>query len=61
MIRCVYCPRKCEQLEAERNAGDPDADEDAPVDWSLYSKDVSSIVVHHDSILRNKKVLLNYM
>lgn len=35
--------------------------EDVAVDWSFYPEEVSSIVVHHDSILRNKRVLLTYM
>ena len=31
------------------------------VDWSRYSEGASAIIVHHDSILRNKRVLWTYM
>ena len=58
--------RRCEKLEAERRnqedsvVGD-EGDEDAGVDWSFYPEQASAIVVHHDSILRNKRTLLTYM
>jgi len=31
------------------------------VDWSKYPEEASAIIVHHDSILRNKRVLWTYM
>lgn len=53
--------RRCEEREVERRRDDPDADDDDACDWTYYPEHVSSIVVHHDSILRNKRVILTYM
>jgi len=46
--------------EANGNAADEDGDRPT-VDWSKYPEEASAIIVHHDSILRNKRVLWTYM
>ena len=57
--------RRCQAEAGQRNQEDSaieeGGDEDAEFDWSFYPEQVASIVVHHDSILRNKRVLLTYM
>ena len=57
--------RQCREREVARLAEEPEGaeepDEELKIDWSYYPEEVSSIVVHHDSILRNKRVLLTYL
>lgn len=48
-----------EQEEARREASGEEADTEP--DWSRYTSQASAIIVHHDSILRNKRLLFTYM
>ena len=47
--------REAEGTSAEEDGAPP------AVDWSKYPEEASAIIVHHDSILRNKRVLWTYM
>jgi hypothetical protein len=46
--------------QREANGDEEDGGRPA-VDWSQYPEEASAIIVHHDSILRNKRVLWTYM
>ena len=46
----------------QREANGEEQDGHRPaVDWSQYPEEASAIIVHHDSILRNKRALWTYM
>lgn len=57
---CAPCPRSVEEQEEARRQEEGD-DADAEPDWSRYTNEASAIIVHHDSILRNKRLLFTYM
>lgn len=40
---------------------DADADEAAAVDWQQHPEHTGAIVVHHETILKLKRILLTYM
>ncbi len=38
-----------------------EGEDDAAPDWGRYSNEASAIIVHHESIQRNKRLLYTYM
>jgi hypothetical protein len=49
-----------EQEDARRQEEGDDSTVIEP-DWGRYTSEASAIIVHHDSILRNKRLLFTYM
>jgi hypothetical protein len=59
--RSLRCTRSVEEQEDARRHEDGDDSIDVEPDWSRYTSEASAIIVHHDSILRNKRLLFTYM
>jgi hypothetical protein len=59
--RSLRCTRLVEEQEDARMREDGDDSVDVEPDWSRYTSEASAIIVHHDSILRNKRLLFTYM
>lgn len=53
-------PRSVEEQEEARRQEEGDEAGVEP-DWSRYTNEAAAIIVHHDSILRNKRLLFTYM
>ena len=53
--------RSVEEQEDARRQEDGDDSTDVEPDWGRYTSEASAIIVHHDSILRNKRLLFTYM
>lgn len=59
----VSIMKSVEEIERQRQAGETSQDTQQQLipDWSRYSEEASAVLVHHDSILRNKRVMWTYM
>lgn len=53
---CCCCCSDMNQLQQQQGQ---DADE--AVDWQQHPEHAGAIVVHHETILKLKRILLNYM
>ena len=53
--------KEADRREAEGGAAAGAEEEEPAPDWGRYPAEASAIIVHHDSILRNKRLLWTYM
>jgi hypothetical protein len=53
--------RSVEEQEVARRREEGNDGAEVEPDWGRYTSEASAIIVHHDSILRNKRLLFTYM